>query len=259
MKLILFATTIFFGLNLRAQSIQSASKKEVSTDKKRDWHNLDYKSDKFYGTSTNRTYAELIGDQKPKKKIVVAVIDSGVDFEHEDLKTHLWINRIEIALNGKDDDGNGYIDDVHGWNFLIDENNEDIQFDNLEATRVLRLSKQIKESNGEYPDWLTNEVISQAVEIYNENVEEYKGMEQMANFYVALDSILTVETGTESYTFDQALALPHDEDPMKSIHRVIKAFSLGGITQSDLIEMYETSEKFEKYYLNYDFVARPRF
>jgi subtilisin family serine protease len=259
MKLILFATTIFFGLNLQAQSIQSASKKEVSTDKKRDWHNLDYKSDKVYGTSTNRTYAELIGDQKPKKKIVVAVIDSGVDFEHEDLKTHLWINRIEIALNGKDDDGNGYIDDVHGWNFLIDENNEDIQFDNLEATRVLRLSKQIKESNGEYPDWLTNEVISQAVEIYNENVEEYKGMEQMANFYVALDSILTVETGTESYTFDQALALPHDEDPMKSIHRVIKAFSLGGITQSDLIEMYETSEKFEKYYLNYDFVARPDF
>ena len=48
--------------------------------------------------------------------IIVAVIDDGVDYTHEDLKANMWVNKGEIADNGIDDDGNGYIDDVHGYN-----------------------------------------------------------------------------------------------------------------------------------------------
>lgn len=257
MRILITAAALLISINLSSQSVQSVSARSLSKEVKRDWHNLDFSSDKIYGTSANRTYKELIGDQKPKKKIIVAVIDSGVDVEHEDLLDNIWSNKSEIPDNGKDDDGNGYIDDIHGWNFLVDEHNEDIQYDNLEATRVLRLSREIKASEGAYPEWLTNDIISDAVKIYNDNVDEYKGMQQMANFYVALDSILTAETGTEDYTFEQALDLPHENDPMKSIHRVLKAFALGGISQSDLIDMHETSEKFEKYLLNYDFNPRP--
>ncbi len=67
--------------------------------------------------SVNRAYSEIIKDQKGKK-VIVGVIDSGTDIEHEDLKNVLWTNEDEIPGNGIDDDNNGYIDDVHGWNFL---------------------------------------------------------------------------------------------------------------------------------------------
>lgn len=55
--------------------------------------------------------------------IIVAVVDSGVDYNHEDLRDNIWINTKEIADNGIDDDGDGYIDDVRGWNF-VDNTNE---------------------------------------------------------------------------------------------------------------------------------------
>lgn len=54
--------------------------------------------------------------------IVVAVIDTGVDYTHPDLAANIWTNPGEIAGNGIDDDGNGYIDDVHGWDFINNDN-----------------------------------------------------------------------------------------------------------------------------------------
>ncbi len=54
----------------------------------------------------------------PSHKTIVAVLDTGVDIDHPDLRDHIWINKDEIPKNGKDDDNNGYIDDVNGWDFL---------------------------------------------------------------------------------------------------------------------------------------------
>jgi len=59
-------------------------------------------------------------------EIVVMVIDGGVDMAHPDLVNRFWVNRDEIPNNGVDDDGNGYIDDMHGWNFAPSYNNNDI-------------------------------------------------------------------------------------------------------------------------------------
>ncbi|MEH1847081.1 MAG: S8 family peptidase [Nostoc sp.] len=68
------------------------------------------------------------------KGIVVAVVDTGVDYNHEDLKDNIWTNPKEIAGNGKDDDGNGYADDIHGWNFVDNTNN--VLDDNGHGTHV---------------------------------------------------------------------------------------------------------------------------
>ena len=82
------------------------------------WQLLDFKNDGYRGISVEKTYATLLKNKKPKQKIIVAVIDCGVDFAHPDLKNIIWTNKKEIPNNGIDDDRNGYIDDVNGWNFV---------------------------------------------------------------------------------------------------------------------------------------------
>ena len=100
------------------------------------WHLQDKQSDGVYGISLEKAYNELLNGLQPKKKIIVAVIDSGVDTLHEDLKSVLWINKSEIPKNGIDDDKNGYIDDYYGWNFIGGKDGQNVSKDSYEGARV---------------------------------------------------------------------------------------------------------------------------
>ena len=80
------------------------------------WHLKDQKTSGIYGISLDKAYQFVKG--KKSQTVIVAVIDSGIDTTHEDLKPILWKNPKEISGNGIDDDGNGYVDDIYGWNFL---------------------------------------------------------------------------------------------------------------------------------------------
>jgi subtilisin family serine protease len=100
------------------------------------WYLRDPQLDKTPGTGTTRAYAELLKGRVPTA-VVVAVIDSGIDTAHVDLKPVLWRNPREIPGNGIDDDKNGYIDDVHGWNFLGGKDGRNISVETLEVTRVV--------------------------------------------------------------------------------------------------------------------------
>jgi cell wall-associated protease len=95
---------LFLSLNVSAQ------------DAPKNWHQLDLKADGYYGISLNNAYNFIKG--KKSKTVVVATIDSGIDTAQADLKSILWVNPKEIAGNGKDDDKNGFVDDIHGWDFL---------------------------------------------------------------------------------------------------------------------------------------------
>ena len=105
-------------------------------DPPKNWFHLDQSNDGFRGISSMRLYEEFLKAKK-SQPVIVAVIDSGVDWEHEDLDDVMWVNEDEIPNNGKDDDGNGYVDDVHGWNFIGGPNGN-IDADNLEITRLYR-------------------------------------------------------------------------------------------------------------------------
>ena len=108
-------------------------KVENLTDiEEKEWSHLDLKTDTVPGVSLHIAYKELV---KPKSKtIIVAVIDSGIDIVHEDLKHCIWVNPNEIPNNGKDDDANGYIDDVNGWNFLGGADKEQLEYVRLVAS-----------------------------------------------------------------------------------------------------------------------------
>ncbi|WP_298323852.1 S8 family peptidase [uncultured Dokdonia sp.] len=99
----------------------------LTESEKQAWSSRDLRTDTIPGMSVDRTYAEILPG-KSGQQVIVAVIDSGIDINHEDLKGRIWTNPKEIAGNGKDDDNNGYIDDVHGWNFLGDVGAEQLEF-----------------------------------------------------------------------------------------------------------------------------------
>ena len=111
--LLLFAC---MGINISyAQLIGTGG----STQKKQsdlDWYNCSFDKDGVYGAEVNKAYDFLKG-KKIKKRPVVALIGSGMDIEHEDLKQAIWVNPKEKA-DGKDNDKNGLVDDINGWNFL---------------------------------------------------------------------------------------------------------------------------------------------
>lgn len=99
------------------------------------WFNLDDSMDKVEGVSTEKAYKSILKDLK-SQTVIVAVIDSGVDYEHEDLKDVMWVNADEIPGNNLDDDKNGYVDDIHGWNFIGGKNGKNVNADTYEVTRL---------------------------------------------------------------------------------------------------------------------------
>ena len=165
------------------------------------WSHLDLVQDTIPGMSVDKAYKFLEG--KKGKAVIVAVVDSGIDIEHEDLKNVLWTNKKEVANNGKDDDKNGYIDDVHGWNFL-----GDITDENLEFVRILRnkdladaatVAKAQTQYDSEYKDALDNKT-------------RYEGMMQkMTNAHEAL----TKHFKKDDYTKEEVKAVESTDEAIK--------------------------------------------
>lgn len=127
----LFTYLAIFSVTI---SIASAQKGQ---DPKPNWQNLDYIEDGVMGISTEKAYRELLSG-KEAKRVIVAVIDGGVDIHHEDLKLKIWTNPSEISGDSLDNDANGYVDDIYGWNFIGNGSGENVRYDNLELTRLLR-------------------------------------------------------------------------------------------------------------------------
>ena len=125
--IILMAALPFTGL------AQGNSKKD-KVIAPHNWHELDRTQTGYYGISLDKAY-QFLQTRKPKT-VVVAVIDSGVDTTQEDLKSVLWHNPGEIPGNGIDDDHNGYVDDVYGWNFIGGKDGKNLHQDSYEGARV---------------------------------------------------------------------------------------------------------------------------
>ena len=127
----------FSSLAIAALISSSAfAQKSKSLDAPKDWHQQDPATSGYNGISLNKAYDLIKKNKLKSNRVVVAVIDSGIDTLHEDLKPVLWTNPKEIPGNGIDDDKNGYVDDVHGWNFLGGKDGRNVKEDSFEAARV---------------------------------------------------------------------------------------------------------------------------
>lgn len=143
MKKILIAACFMTGFATFAQTAVSAldpmKDKDLMT-----WYHKDFSATNVYGVNTQNAYKYLESKGLKPRTVVVGVLDSGVQVDHPGLMKNMWKNPNEIPNNGKDDDGNGYVDDIYGWNFIGGKNG-DVDVDNMEVTRVVKKYQPIFE------------------------------------------------------------------------------------------------------------------
>ncbi|MBG6110943.1 subtilisin family serine protease [Flavobacterium sp. CG_9.10] len=185
------------------------------------WSHLDIVKDTIPGMSVDRAYAELLKNKKGVK-VIVGIVDSGVDIEHQDLKSVVWTNKKEIAGNGIDDDKNGYIDDIHGWNFL-----GDITKENLEYERIL------KNKN------LVDAVTYQAAKALNDKkvADAASGKTRSEQMLAALkdgDATLAKHFGKPVYTMEEVKAIVSQEPLMQKSKASMEQMLSYGMPVADL-------------------------
>jgi subtilisin family serine protease len=231
------------------------------------WFNLDPKLDKVRGVSTERTYNELLKG-KTSKTVVVAVIDGGTEVMHEDLKSVIWVNPNEIPGNNIDDDHNGYVDDINGWNFIGGADGKNVAEDNLELTRLYR------EYNAKYGKADTTQLDGVEMENYRYYVKlktkfetSYKRYSNLSTLYTNFSKGLTKmkkDLGKDEVTLqevrDYSTTDPNASKVRESLLSNNKIFSKGKVnittTIKELDGIVEQLSKFVYYHYNVDFDSR---
>ena len=181
---------------------------ESNTEIPKNWHQLDKDSTGYYGISLNKAYNFLKTKKIKSKQVLVAVIDSGIDTLHEDLKPILWTNTKEIPGNGIDDDNNGYIDDIHGWNFLGGKDGRSVKEDSYEGARVYHKLKSKYATSIPDESAVSPEEKAQ-IEMYKKaeqhvvgdvNPAEVAFMKRILPNFIKGDSVIKKELSKEEYT-----------------------------------------------------------
>lgn len=249
------ATTIMAGcggtadiLSTPVENIDTSPLKvtELSEAEKKNWGHLDLERDTIPGMAVDRAYEEIIKNKKGKK-VIVAVIDSGIDIDHEDLDDVIWTNEDEIPNNGKDDDNNGYIDDIHGWNFLGDAYNEQLEYVRILAsgdTSNPRYEEAKSTYESEYQTWTSRKAqydqIAQAVNNAHETLKNH--------------------LKKEDYTMEEVNAISSEDQNVQQAKQIAQNINANGITlqeaQEELKGIQEQVNERLNYNLNKDFKGR---
>jgi len=241
-KIILTLEFFLFTLILQAQS------NSLLTSINKNWYNKDLIENKLIGTSVDKSYKTILPNLQIKDTVVVAVIDVGVDINHEDLKGKIWINKNEIENNGIDDDNNGYIDDIHGWNFLGNSSGQNILHENYEFTRIVRENKN--DSN-----------YVKAKKIYDLNLKIKKEDSVIYHtFYENCKKVKTFiyeKTGVKVNSYKDLISIDLEANP--SIYNARKwliSKYKNGYTEDDLSNRIKNTAEHLNYHLNINYDPR---
>lgn len=213
-----------------------------------DWYNKDYQSTEILGTSVDKAYGYMKENSKESKEVIVAVIDSGVDIDHEDLQGKIWVNGDELPDNGIDDDGNGYIDDVHGWNFIGNSTGENIHYENLEYTRIVR------ENDAENQDLIAAKKLHDSEQA--KRIQEKENIESFVKTYSKSKSIIKSKTGVSvSSAENLKFIYSSDQQVIRAKNFLQERYAMG-FTEEGLENLISSNDEYLNYLLNVDFDAR---
>lgn len=246
---------LFFGcggtadiLSTPVENIDTSPLKvtELTEAEKKNWGHLDLERDTIPGMAVDRAYEEIIKGKKGKK-VIVAVIDSGIDIDHEDLDDVIWVNKDEVPNNGKDDDNNGYVDDIHGWNFLGDAYNEQ-----LEYVRILASGDT---SNPRYEDAKTT--YESEYQVWTSRKTQYDQIAQAVN---NAHETLAKHFNKEDYTMEEVNAISSEEQDVQQAKQIAQNINANGLTlkeaKKELKDIQEQVNERLNYNLNKDFKGR---
>lgn len=195
---------------------------DLTEAEKNNWGHLDLVKDTIPGMAVEKAYEEIIKNKKGTK-VIVAVIDSGIDIDHEDLDGVIWTNKDEIPNNGIDDDNNGYVDDIHGWNFLGDAYDEQ-----LEYVRIL--------ASGD----TSNPRFEEAQALYDSEYQKWLGRktqyDQIAQVIKNADETLAAHLGKKDYTIEDVKAIDTKDENILQAVQIAKNIDLNGSTLAEATE-----------------------
>jgi cell wall-associated protease len=229
------ALTLSLSANAQSAEKVAVAKKGALTEiQLKRWSHLDLEKDSVPGMSIDQVYSKLL---KGKKGIpvIVGIVDSGVDIEHEDLKSVIWTNKKEIAGNRIDDDKNGYIDDIHGWNFL-----GNITKENFEYERIINNKSLVDEAT-----------YLEAKKIKDDKIEEANQaktqIKRALNGTTKADETLVKFLGKPTYTAEDLDAIDSKEPEVNQSKAIMKQMLSYGLSVADLKkEIQKELEGFEK-------------
>lgn len=230
------------------------------------WFTLDPEADKSQGVSADKVHEMMKNRQS--RTVIVAVIDSGVDIEHEDLQGKIWTNEDEIPGNGIDDDKNGYIDDVNGWNFIGGKDGENVDADTYELTREYARLKPIyegikkvaKKKRAAFDYW--KEVEKQFIDQSSKAFKQHDFYSNMRMNTIRFNTLLMAYLDVEKLALEQVKAIESDDETIQEAKQsmILILSQLGDADFSVVLEQLNGAvEHFEvqaKYGYNTEFDSR---
>lgn len=223
MKKLLIAVYFLAGTAAFAQ----ADSQPVDPMKDKDlmtWYHKDFAATNVYGVNTDNAYKYLESKGLKAKPVVVGVLDSGVEVDHPGLIKNMWRNPNEIPNNGKDDDNNGYVDDIHGWNFMGGKNG-DIDVDNMEVTRVVKKYKDVFEGTNSTVNKANQAKMPEEFEMYmkskdiftKKSIEAKQGYETYSRIQQMIPSMVALLNGQPLTTEAVAAIKPTTQEQAMAV------------------------------------------
>lgn len=254
------------GASADAARTTSASAPETDlTSAPQDWFHRSRTDRNLPGLGTETAYETVLNNRPPRDTVTVAIIDSGVDIDHEDLRAEQWTNDDEIPGNNKDDDNNGYVDDVHGWNFIGGPDGDNVSADTYELTRLyVDLRQRFADVDSAAVPADQRDAYQRFQTIKREfRQKRQQAQKQLRNVQKAREAVqfatkaLEEHLDTDSLSRDTVESVTSSTADVQRARDILLYFYRQDLSPSDVLEYHDYLERKVEHNYNPDFNPRP--